>query len=179
MDKNYREIQFSLGQNIESAIEELKSHGDLVCGSFNGKMLYSDIDDIESAFKKITGKSKAEFDQEREKEHLEYLESKRKHEESIPVLTEEYIEKGKNILDEKYIDLWIKIVPVRLNDLYRGLELGCTLDIVKELNSGCDIEFARSIIEKQDHSGMSFGLVRSMVKSFCDRGDEFYSYVTR
>jgi hypothetical protein len=31
-------------------------------------------------------------------------------------------------------------------------------------------------IENQGHSGMSFGLVCSMVKSFCDRGVEFSSY---
>jgi hypothetical protein len=53
------------------------------------------------------------------------------------------------------------------------MELGACLDIVKELNNGCDIELAKAIIEGQGHSGMSFGLVRSMVESFCDRGAEF------
>ena len=63
MKKNYREIGFRLGvgTDIESAVEELKSHNDLVCGLFNGKMLYSDIDDVNSAYKKVTGKTKSEF----------------------------------------------------------------------------------------------------------------------
>lgn len=32
---NYKEIQFGFG-NIEDAVKELKSHNELVCGSFNG-----------------------------------------------------------------------------------------------------------------------------------------------
>lgn len=175
MEKKYRKIEFGLG-DISSAMKELKRHKDLVCGSFNGEMLYSDIDDIDSAYKKITGKTKAEFDADREKEHLEYEERKRKHKEAIPELTKEWIEKGKAILAEKYHETWEKCVPIRLSDLYEGMELGATLDIVKELNVGCELQTAKEIIEGQEHSGMSFGLVCSMVKSFCDRGEEFASY---
>lgn len=58
----YREIEFGFG-DISSAVKKLKSHKDLVCGSFNGQMLYSDIDDLDSAYVKITGKTKAEFDE--------------------------------------------------------------------------------------------------------------------
>lgn len=44
------------------AVSELKSHESLVCGKFNDQMLYSDIDDLDSAYKKITGLAKSEFD---------------------------------------------------------------------------------------------------------------------
>lgn len=175
MEKNYRKIEFGFG-DINSAMEKLKSPKDLVCGSFNGRMLYSDVDDIDTAYKKITGKTKSEFDAEREKEHLEYEERKRKHKESIPELTKEWIEKGNEILDEKYRETWAKCVPIRLDDLYEGMELKSTLDIVKKLNAGCELKTAKEIIEGQGHSGMSFRLVCSMVKSFCDRGAEFASY---
>lgn len=175
MEKNYRKIEFGLG-DISSAMEELKRHNDLVCGSFNGQMLYSDIDDVDSAYKKITGRTKTEFDAERKAENDRYKEEERKHKEAIPELTKEWIEKGKAILAEKYHETWIKCVPIRLGDLYRGMELGNCLTIVKELNAGCELETAKTIIEEQGHSGMSFGLVCSMVKSFCDRGSEFASY---
>jgi hypothetical protein len=56
------------------------------------------------------------------------------------------------------------------------MELQMCLDIVLELNNGCKLDEAKTIIENQGHSGMSFGLVCSMVKSFCDRGVEFSSY---
>jgi len=177
MEKNYKKITLGAGQSIESAIKELKEHKDLVCGSFNDQMLYSDIDDLDSAYKKITGKTKAEFDEAERKRHEEYESENKRHKEAIPELTKEWIEKGKNILDDKYLELWNKIVPIRLDDLYKGFELGACLDIVKELNAGCTLNEAKLIIESQGHSGMSFGLVCSMVEAFCDRGTEFLKFV--
>lgn len=125
----------------------------------------------------ITGKTKAEYDAEAKAANDRYEEEERKHKEAIPKLTKEWIEKGKKILDEKYHETWEICVPIRLGDIYRGMELGATLDIVKELNAGCELEVAKGIIEGQGHSGTSFGLVCSMVKSFCDRGKEFFNYV--
>jgi hypothetical protein len=176
MKNTHKEIEFGLG-NIESAVKELKSHNELVCGSFNGQMLYSDIDDLDSAYKKITGKTKAEFDAEIKAENDKYKEDQRKHKEAIPELTKEWIEKGKAILDEKYLELWTKCVPIRLGDLYQGMELGNCLEIVEQLNNGEELEKVKPLIENQGHSGMSFGLVCSMVNSFCDRGTEFTAYV--
>lgn len=180
MEKKYRKIQFGAGESIQDAITELavfKNSGELVCGDFNGKTLYSDVDDIDSAYKKICGKTKAEWDAEIEAENKKYEEDKRKHEDSIPELTKVWIEKGNAILDEKYHERWEKCIPIRLSDLYQGMELGCCLDIVKALNEGCDLDAAKSIIESQGHSGMSFGLVCSMVKAFCNRGEEFVNHV--
>ena len=129
-------------------------------------------------FSKVTTiKTKAEFDEAERIRSEEYKEQERKHKEAIPELTKEWIEKGKQILDEKYLELWAKCVPVRLSDLYQGMELGMCLDIVKELNSGCSLDEAKVIIESQGHSGMSFVLICSMLKSFCDRGNEFVEYV--
>lgn len=176
MEKNYREIEFGFG-NIESAVKELKSHKDLVCGSFNGQMLYSDIDDMDSAYKKVTGKTKAEFNEAERQRQIEYEREKQEHKEAIPRLTKEWIEKGNAILDEKHHKTWAECVPIRLGDLYRGMELGNCLEIVEQLNKGTELEEVKPLIENQGHSGMSFGLVCSMVKEFCDRGAEFVSYV--
>ena len=177
MKKKYREIEFGAGQNIESAVKELKEHKDLVCGSFNGQMLYSDIDNMDSAFKKVTGKTKAEFDEAEKQRQIEYKRQEKEHKEAIPRLTLEWIAKGEKILDKKHHKLWTKIVPIRLGDLYKGMELGNCLEIVEQLNKGIELEKVKPLIEDQGHSGMSFGLVCSMVKEFCDRGAEFVSYV--
>ncbi len=180
METTHRKIHFSPGESIDKAISQLNKHrqnGELVYGEFNGQKLYSDIDDLDSAYQKVTGKTKAEFDAEMKAENDRYKEEKRKHEESIPELTKEWIEKGKSILDEQYHEKWAKCVPIRLSDLYQGMELGATLAIVKELNAGCKLDVAKTIIEGQGHSGMSFGLVCSMVKAFCNRGSEFVSFV--
>lgn len=175
MDK-YREIEFSPVSDIDSAMSELKAQTDMVCGTFNGQVLYSNVDDLDSAYKKITGKTKSEFDKAQKQSHKLYEKEKREYEESIPELTKEWIEKGLAVLERNTQD-WIECVPIRLGDLYRGMELGASLEIIKELNSGCDLEAAKTIIEGQGHSGMSYGLVCSMVKHFCDRGDEFVKYM--
>jgi len=84
--------------------------------------------------------------------------------------------KGREILTEDKWDYWDQIVPVRLGDLYHGMELGCCLNIVEILNNGGTLDEAKAEIQNQSHSGMSYGLVCSMVKEFCERGKEFVSY---
>ena len=111
MKKKYKEIEFGLAIGIKEAIEELNKHkekNELVFGIFNGEKLFSDIDDLNSAYKKITGKTKSEFDNYIKKQQDDYEEEQRKYKEAIPELTKEYIEKGKNILDDKYLELWNK-----------------------------------------------------------------------
>jgi len=181
MNKQYKEIEFGFGK-IDSAVEKLQQHkekGELVYGIFNGHKLYSDVDDIDSAYIKVLGKTKAQADEDNRKWHEDYDAKKAAHKAAIPQLTKEWIEKGNAILAEQYHELWAKCVPIRLGDLYEGMELGACLEIVKELNDNCDLEVAKNIIEGQGHSGMSFGLVRSMVASFCDRGNDFAEYLNK
>ena len=180
MEKQYKEIQLELGGNIDSAIKllnEYKAKNELVFINFNGHKLYSDIDDLDSAYVKVTGETKEQFDEYQRLRHEKYEEEKRKHEESIPELTKKWIKKGNEILDKEYHELWNECVPIRLSDLYRGMELGACLDIVKELNNNCSLDEAKAIINNQGHSGMSYSLVCSMVKSFCKRGNEFINYI--
>ncbi|MBG9693331.1 hypothetical protein ABD91_21590 [Lysinibacillus sphaericus] len=66
MNKKYEKINFLVGNTVEQAVKELlsyKEEGKLVCGEFNGVVLYSDTVTMDSAYQKITGKTKAEFDQ--------------------------------------------------------------------------------------------------------------------
>ena len=177
MESKYRIIGFGVGDDIDSAMYQLKNHQDLVCGEFNGKMLYSDIDDLDSAYKKITGKSKSEFEEKLRQGKAKYEREKLEYEQSIPSLTIEWVEKGKSILDKKHHKLWAEIVPVRLGDLYRGMELGNCLEIVEQLNKGEPFDSVKPLIINQGHSGMSFGLVCSMIREFADRGEEFVAYI--
>ena len=179
MEKNYREIEFSIGSNIERAVNELSMYKDkekLVCGSFNGTMLYSDTVTMDGAYQQITGKTKAEFDKEQEDWREDYKRREKEYQDSVPSLVDEWVIKGKEILTADKWDYWKEIIPIRLKDLYHGMELGCCLDIVKILNNGGTLDEAKAEINKQDHSGMSYGLVRVMVKEFCNRGNEFYEY---
>jgi len=176
MKKKYRVIRFRAGESIVSAMKELKSHKDLVCGSFNRHMLYSD-ESIDSAYKKITGKSMAEYEEDQRKWLEDLRREEEEHKAAIPELTKEWIEKGNNVLDEKYHELWAELVPVRLKCLYRGMELGSSLEIIELLNNGCKLNVAKKTMEGQGHSGMSFSLVSLMIRDLCDRGQKFFNYV--
>lgn len=180
MNKKYEKINFLAGNTVEQAVKELlsyKEEGKLVCGEFNGVVLYSDTVTMDSAYQKITGKTKAEFDQSQQEWKENFDRKKKEHEDKIPELTKVWMEKGREILMEDRWEHWDRIVPVRLNDLYQGMELGASLDIVRILNSNGTLDEAKEKIESQGHSGMSFGLVCAMVKEFSDRGNEFVEYV--
>lgn len=180
MENKYLKINFSWGNTIESAVHQLleyKKNGVLACGEFNGATLYSDTVTMDGAYKEIIGKTKAEFDESQRKWREESEKREVEFKNSIPSLTEEWKAKGRKVLDQDKWDYWDEIVPIRLGDLYHGMELGCCLNIVKILNENGSLEDAKKEIENQGHSGMSFGLVRTMVKEFCARGEEFSKYL--
>lgn len=86
-------------------------------------------------------------------------------------------EKGREILDEKYWDEWDRAVDIRVNDLYNGADLKECLEVVEAMNNGCSLEDVKAILDGQNHSGMSYGLVVREVASFCDRGIELLHYL--
>lgn len=180
MTKEYREIKFPYGCNIEAAVLQLIEHNkrnELVSGDFNGHMLYSDTVTVDGAYLEIVGVTKAEFDRS-QKEWKESLQRRdEEHKARIPELTVEWIKRGHSILDEEYWPEWDRCVPIRLNDLYKGMELGNCLSIVDCLNKGGTLDSAKEILENQGHSNMSFALVRAMLVAFCKRGKEFAEYI--
>ena len=68
-----------LGETIDSVVKRMERAGELVSVEFNGVMLYSDIDDVDSAYKKVIGMTKAEFDAEIQREREQYLEEEKRH----------------------------------------------------------------------------------------------------
>lgn len=173
---DYKELSAILGSSIEDAVNLLLTYretGELACINFNGFMLYSDSVTMDGAYKEITGMTRAEYQAAQRARREAWEREEAEHKAKIPQLTLEWEEKGHSILDKQYWDLWDRCVPIRLDDLYRGMELGCTLEIVEKLNAGCDFSEAQDILNGQGHSGMSYSLVCSMIKSFCDRGAAF------
>lgn len=174
----YNEIDFYPGCTIEQAVHELwdyNSRGLMVYGDFNGHKLYSDTVTMNSAYKEITGKTKCEFDKNMKqcKEDYEIKSQKARDMaiENIPI----WIEKGHKILSSDKWNLWDEIVPIRAKDLYNGIELDWLLEIESVLKNKTDSRFedAKSIINNQGHSGMSYSLIKCLIKEFCTDGTEF------
>ena len=176
--KKYENREF-WGMQLSRVVEELvelNKKGKLISTNFNGVILYSDTVTMDDAYVSILGKTKREFD-DAEKQRIEKAKREQEeYEKTIPELIKVWVEEGKKVLSKDKWDLWEEIVPIRLKDLYRGMELRCCLDIVKVLNNGT-LEEAKTLIEKQNHSGMSFGLVCSIVREFSPRGIEFVDFV--
>ena len=178
-NSEYKELYVLAGASIEDVVRDLivyKKHGLKACAEFNGVMLYSDTVTLDSAYIAITGVTKAEYNAVQKAMLEQYIQRENEHKGCITKLIEEWKEKGRLILDEKYWSHWDDILPVRLSDIYHGMELPMCLDIVKALNNGRRLKTVKRILDNQDHSGMSYYLVRVMVKELCDRGADFYDY---
>ena len=175
MKKEYKKIEFCCGQTLADCVLELIKHdakGEFVCADFNGYTLYSDTVSMDSASLEVTGSTYFDKLNARELNRQRLIKEKEEHQQKIPELTKVWIEKGHSILSEDKWELWDKCVPIRLGDLYQGMELGNCLEIVEILKNG-NFEEAKIAMNNQGHSGMSWGLVKSMVQAFSDKGEEF------
>lgn len=171
-------VEFYAGENIESAMSMLYKEADKthqVCyGKFNGKMLLS-TDSIDDAYKKVTGKTKAEHDEYRRKWREDYERREAEHKAKIPALTEEYKQKARGLVLDSELDYWDKIVPIRLGDLYHGMELGQILDICaimrdEKLTYDERLHKAYKLFIDSGHSGCSANMTANMIKRFCPYG---------
>lgn len=178
----YKEVEFYAGCSVEEAMRTLlieeKELGP-VKGKFNGKWLYSDKDNIDSAYMKVLGQTQAEHRQYMIKEADRIERERAEHESSIPELTEHYIQVGHDMLSKDKWEYWEQVVPARLRDLYQGLDLKSFIEVEKLLLSGGTLEEAKDMIYNQGHSGMSFAVVKEMLKEFSYRGDEIYHYLSK
>lgn len=177
--EGYLKLDPLAGSTIDEVVKELEnynSQGKKVYVSFNGTPLYSDSVTLDSAYMAIMEKTKDDFTKEMEQIQQNLLKQEMEFKQRIPELTEEWKAKGREVLTEDKLELWDKVVPIRLNDLYQGFELGACLDVVKVLNNEGSFEEATAILDSQGHSGMSYGLVVSMIREFATCGKEFYKF---
>lgn len=173
-----KEIEILAGSSIEGAWEELRkcaNENNEVCKcSFNGNELYSS-DTLDEAYKKVTGKTKAEFDKAQQEWLDDYNRREEEFKATIPSKSEEYKNRARGlILSDKY-ELWDKIVPIRLGDLYNGMELEQTLqacEIMRDekLSYEKRLRKAYKVFMDCGHSGMSAALTASMYKEFVPNG---------
>ena len=106
--------------------------------------------------------------------HKNYKEAQERAKANIP----NWIEKGEALIfPERYAE-WEKGVVARASDLYHGLELDSALEIMTALENGASMEEAKQIFDKQEHSGMSASMVRSILFAFSSKGPEFLEATT-
>ena len=172
-------IEFSAGQNIESAYRDLQEYAPSY-GEFNDHTIYS-YETLDEIFQKIVGMTKDEYYKYAKEEERKYQEQLKTHKEKIPELILYYKDKARGIIPEDKLEFWDNIVPIRLNDLYQGIELQCLLDIITILNDENKTKEDRfnncyELFYKQGHSGTSGIIVLSGLKQLHPLGYEFVEY---
>ena len=179
MDKNEaikREFYFG---NLDKAIEVLKEaqgKGENIYINFNNHKLYSADITTDSAYLEVTGKTKEGFEKDRaefmkkwdEKEAAEKAEAKQK----VP----QWVERGKEFIYPEKIADWEKCVTARAGDLYHGAELDSALEVMKAIHNGASLDEAKEILDSHDHSGASYGMTRSIICHFSEKGPEFWEH---
>lgn len=175
------EVEFCCGNTIENAWNELQETANKnnaeTYGTFNTIVITSKMT-LDEAYIAVTGKTKEDADKAY-KNYIDKLKQEEmEHKVNIPLLEKEWIEKAKGIIREDKLSRWNEIVPIRLGDLYRGMELGCTLKLVEMLDiNNCALDEVKEEFYNQGHSGMSAGLMFSMLREFCVRSEEFIAHV--
>lgn len=172
-------IEFSAGQNIESAYRDLQEYAPSY-GEFNDHTIYS-YETLDEIFQKIVGMTRDEFYKYAKEEEEKRQQELKTYKERIPELTTYYKDKARGIIPENKLKYWDRIVPIRLNDLYRGMELQCLLDIITILNDENKTKEDRfnncyDLFYKQGHSGTSGMIVLSGLKQLHPLGYEFVDY---
>lgn len=171
----YIKIDFDCGLSIKDSVKLLHSKaeatGKKYFGEFNGHKLTSDMT-VDEAYIKCIGKTFKEFKDEQEKIRQDLIRREEEHKKKISELTKYWIKEGHKVLSQDKWDEWDRCVPIRLGDLYEGMELGQCLDIIKIVKDD-SIAAGIKVMKNQGHSGMSWGLMKSMIYTFCDCGKEF------
>lgn len=175
-----KEIEFLPGDSIDTAWKGLLKAsaecGDTCFGEFNGKEIRS-TDTLDEAYMKILGMTKSEYEKEMQDWRNDYERKEKEHKDNIPNLIPIYREKARGVILEDQYEYWDKIVPIRLDDLYHGMELDATLDLCKIMRDESmsydeRLKKAYDTFMDQGHSGMSAGLVASMLRTFCPDGHD-------
>lgn len=182
LKKQYKEIQLPALRYLSQAIEYVRTINPNIIGTnlvytmFNGHPIYSDNLDVDEIYSRVcnnTGNKQKEIE-------LDYEKAEKEFQKKIPTLAKKYNALAKGVIADDKLDQWYEIVPVRLRDLYHGMELDATLEIIKELNKATDsnnhFAEAKNIFGKQDHSGLSYGLMYAMLNMFAPNGVEFVKY---
>ena len=169
----YIKIEFDCGLSLKDSVKLLHSKAEATgrkyFGEFNGHKLTSDMT-VDEAYIKCTGKTFKEFKDKKEKMRQDLIRREEEHKKKIPELTKYWIKEGHKVLSQDKWDEWDRCVPIRLGDLYEGMELGQCLDIIKTVKDN-SIVAGIEVMKNQGHSGMSWGLMKSMIYTFCDDGE--------
>lgn len=174
--ENARKIDF-YGHTLEECVNWLlkfQEKGESVFVDFNGHNLYSCDVTMDGAYQEVLDMTKAEYDRKKEEWRKENQEREAIEEAEAKAKIPAWIEKGEAFIYPERMKKWKECVEVRASDIYHGTDLDAALILMEKLESGASIEEVKEMFDKQDHSGVSAGIIKSIIFHFSKRGPEFY-----
>ena len=181
--KEAEEVDFYVGTDLEDVVlylENRRRNGDIyLYTNFNGENLYSIDVTMNDAFKKCTGVTRKTWlkkEKKWEKENREKIERRKKEaEENLP----NWIREGQLYIHPEKFDEWKNTCIKGARGDYDGLEIKHSLRLMKLLEDKLPLDYVKTVLETQGHSGMSFARTVNIVLHFSKRGPAFYNYVYR
>ena len=166
--------------DLEGVVRELiryRNAGFDVCCDFNGHTLYSRDVTLDSAYLEVTGYTYKAFLQKQQEYFAEAKARREKEKEEARAKKPEWIERGKKLIPENLWAEWERCIDIRIDDLYNGREVEDVLQIMEAHKAGKTIEEISKMLDDQGHSGMSYGLVMSIISSFYINGEELCTQI--
>lgn len=165
----YKEVECYGWGNLDEVVQKLQfleSVGFHVKTTFNGVELCSDTVTLNSAYEAIVGCTKDEFDRRIEELKIEEERKKSEFEQKKPELIKDAQEKGAKLIAPELVSDWNAYVEKSFDGLYQGMDVNATIEILEAINNGAEWDEVKKIFDGQGHSGMSAGLVGSLVEKF-------------
>lgn len=172
-----RKIEIPAWEKLENVVNALliaKAQGEHIYCDFNGHELHSDDISMDSAYMKVMGCTKAEYDHGMKKMREDFekqLEiARQKAQENIP----NCIARGRALIFPERYDEWEKCVNSIDTSLWSYLELNSALEIMEALENGVSIEEAATMFKAQENSAIFALFIRNVIFTFSNRGPEFW-----
>ena len=168
--------------NLDEVVRELiqlRRHGfDAYC-EFNGHTLYSKTVTLDSAYLEVTGYTYREYLKEQQRIIDEWKKQEEQEKEESKNKTPEWIARGRKLIPEELWQEWEECIKIRIRDLYNGKEVEHALVVMEAHQSGQSIAEISKLIDDQGHSGMSYSMLRSIIKHFYPAGTQLFEELTK
>lgn len=173
----YKELNYKSfsGNTIDDTYIELtrrKNMGEFCCVTFNGHVLNCDMT-LDDMYKEVCGITKKKHDKIIAKKIAKHTRDENRFQKRLPKLEEKYIKLGSRYIDDSLIPKWKKCVEVRVRDIYHGYEVACAIKIMKAVFDNKSNEEIQVMFLKQNHSGGSAYVLKSILREFCSRDMSF------
>ena len=164
--------------NLDEVVRELislrRAGFDAYC-DFNGHKLYSRDVTLDGAYLEVTGYTYREFLQEQKRQMEQWEREKEEAKAQSRAKTPEWIARGRKLIPEELWKEWEECIEIRISDLYNGREIEHALVVMEAHKAGQSIAEISELIDNQGHSGMSYGMLRSIISHFYPEGKQLFT----